>query len=179
MNRLILMRHAKTEAWHEGIDDHGRALIARGHTDATAIGQELSSMGWVPGTALVSTARRARETWGRASAGWPAVNLQFDETLYLAAPQTLESVLSSMDTPRGTLLVIGHNPGIHEFACILARQAGHQNDYAMSRLFEKFPTGCVALFDAGEERSWHPSAFRLVDVIRPKDLSQSTEPDDD
>ena len=27
MQRLILMRHAKTEPWSEGIDDHARALL--------------------------------------------------------------------------------------------------------------------------------------------------------
>ena len=169
MKRLILMRHAKTEPWHEGVDDHGRALIERGIKDATAIGAELDARGWRPDSAMVSTARRARETWRHASASWPDLPVTLDDALYLAAPQTIESVLSAA-TLAGTLILIGHNPGLHEFACILDRRGPPGNAYAHDRLFEKFPTGCAALFEAGEEAAYHSSAFRLVDVIRPKDL---------
>lgn len=169
MKRLILMRHAKTEPWHEGIDDHGRALMDRGHGDAVAIGEALHHQGWQPDCALVSTARRARETWKDVSVNWPNVPVLLDETLYLAAPQTLESVLSS-DTPAGTVILIGHNPGLHELACLLARRGPPGDAYAHGRLFEKFPTGCAALFEADEEEAFHLSAFRLVDVLRPKDV---------
>ena len=62
MKRLILMRHAKTETWTEGLDDFGRALTDRGHEDAARMAQELVDMGWSPERILVSTARRARET---------------------------------------------------------------------------------------------------------------------
>lgn len=169
MKRLILMRHAKTEPWHESVDDHGRALVERGFTDAAAVGAELASRGWLPDSALVSTARRARETWKAASAGWGEIPAILDEAMYLAAPQTIDAVLSA-NSPAGTLIVVGHNPGLHEFACMLDRRGPPGNPYAHDRLFEKFPTGCVALFEAGEEVVYHSSAFQLVDIIRPRDL---------
>ncbi|MEO0815761.1 MAG: histidine phosphatase family protein [Pseudomonadota bacterium] len=175
MKRLILMRHAKTEAWHEGIEDHGRALIERGRSDAVAMGEHLVRLGWRPANALVSTARRARETWRYAAPAWGGVEPTYEDDLYLAGPSTIEGVLAGIDWD-GTVLLIGHNPGIHEFACSLSRSGGANDDFSLARLFEKFPTGCIALFDAGEDTQFHMSAFRLVDVVRPRDLKD--EPDD-
>ena len=63
MQRLILMRHAKTEPWTEGIDDHARALTPVGHEAAAAMASALKAEGWVPEKAIISTARRTRETW--------------------------------------------------------------------------------------------------------------------
>lgn len=169
MKRLILMRHAKTEAWHEGIDDHGRALVDRGVQDAAMMGEHLVELGWRADYALVSTARRARETWRYVSGALVGVEPTYEDDLYLAGPGTIESVLSACEV-HGTILLIGHNPGIHDFACGLARVGGAQDDFALARLFEKFPTGCIALFEAGEECSFHRAAFRLVDLVRPKDV---------
>lgn len=175
MKRLILMRHAKTEAWHEGIDDHGRALVERGIQDAAMMGEHMVSLGWRPDHALVSTARRARETWRYASGALGGAEPTYEDDLYLAGPSTIESVLAAHEL-HGTLLLIGHNPGIHDFACGLARVGGASDDFALARLFEKFPTGCIALFEASEERSFHRAAFRLMDVVRPKDLRDEPDP---
>ncbi|MCI4643705.1 MAG: histidine phosphatase family protein [Hyphomonadaceae bacterium] len=171
MNRLILMRHAKTEPWHEGVDDHARALIERGQSDAALIGRALSERGWQPDFALVSTARRARETWKCIAADWGDLPVTLDDSLYLAAPQILEAALSA-DVLGGTVILIAHNPGLHEFACLLSRRGPVGDTYAQERLFEKFPTGCVALFeaDAAPETAFHPSVFRLAGLIRPSDL---------
>ncbi|MEO0785710.1 MAG: histidine phosphatase family protein [Pseudomonadota bacterium] len=169
MNRLILMRHAKTEAWHEGIDDHGRALLPRGVEDARLMAEELVKRGWRPSTALVSTARRARETWRYAAPAWSGQEPVYEDDLYLASPGTLESVLGGCEWT-GALLVIGHNPGIHEFACSLARDGGAADDFCLARLFEKFPTGAAALFQGEGEGAFHMAGYQLMDVIRPKDL---------
>ncbi|MEM1105593.1 MAG: histidine phosphatase family protein [Pseudomonadota bacterium] len=169
MNRLILMRHAKTEAWHEGSDDHGRALMPSGAGDAAAMGQAIVDKGWEPGAGLVSTARRARETWRHAAPAWGGGEPMIEDDLYLAAPATLETALSRL-TWSGALLVIGHNPGIHEFACFLARQGPAAEQAAAARLFEKFPTGCAAFFEGEASARFHGAAFRLADTIRPKDL---------
>ncbi|MEM1151217.1 MAG: histidine phosphatase family protein [Pseudomonadota bacterium] len=175
MKRLILMRHAKTEAWYEGTDDHGRALIERGIRDAAIMGEHLVSLGWRPNEAVVSTARRARETWRYVSPSLGDIAPAFVDDLYLAGPHTIEGVISTSNLS-GTVLLIGHNPGIHDFACSLARTGGASDDFTLARLYEKFPTGCIALFDAGEEVAFHPAAFSLVDVIRPKDLSDEPDP---
>ena len=45
MKRLILMRHAKTEPWGEGVDDFSRALTPRGKEDAQRMAEELVALG--------------------------------------------------------------------------------------------------------------------------------------
>ncbi len=169
MKRLILQRHAKTEPWYEGVDDHGRALLERGRHDAVLMAEELLSLDWVPDLALVSTARRARETWAGAVTVFPATEYRLDEGLYLAGAGGLESFVSANDGA-GTLIIIGHNPGIHDFALSILREAGSHDHQAALRLTEKFPTGCAALFEAEEDGPFIPPHFKLVDVIRPKEL---------
>ena len=172
MKRLILMRHAKTEAWHEGIDDHGRALTTRGHADATRIGETLKSQDWIPDIVLVSTARRARETWLELQPIFDgAAHTSLDE-LYLTGVRGLEDIIR--DVPRSdTLMIIGHNPGIHDLAREITRQAGSHDHHASLVLSEKMPTGAAALFEANEDGSFQYSTFKLHAFIRPKELKKS------
>ena len=64
--RLILFRHA-TSDWPEGVDDHDRPLSDRGKKAAPVMGVYLEKNKLLPDLVLVSTARRAQETWMRAS----------------------------------------------------------------------------------------------------------------
>lgn len=176
MQRLILLRHAKTEPWSEGIDDHGRALTERGKSDAALISTELKRRGWSVHQALVSTARRARETWRVVSDIYSQATLQLEDDLYLAGPDMIRDVIAR-HSGDGTLLVIGHNPGLHEAACDFARPQGRAKPELMRRLFERFPTGCAALFEANGDGCDDPSDMVLVDVIRPKDLRPGDDDD--
>src|SRR5262249_61562538 len=67
--RLILLRHAKSEKAEPGMSDHPRRLNARGKNDAAVIGAYMARHGLLGDLALVSTAGRTRQTWGRAAAG--------------------------------------------------------------------------------------------------------------
>ena len=62
MQRLILMRHAKTEPWSEGIDDHARALLPVGHDAAIAMANALDAEGWAPDIASDARNLDAPET---------------------------------------------------------------------------------------------------------------------
>ena len=173
MKRLILLRHAKTEPWFEGVDDHGRALTDRGRSDGVLMAETLLGMGWVPDTVLVSSARRARETWGAAVTVFPAAQYHLEDDLYLAGAHGIEQMVSQNDeTP--SVMVIGHNPGIHDFGCSILRIAGSLDHHAALRLTEKFPTGCAALFEAEDDAAFSPAGFKLADVIRPKGLRNET-----
>lgn len=175
MNRLILMRHAKTEPWHEGVDDHGRALIARGHADAALVADALQARGLLPDHALVSTARRARETWRALLPALSGATVEFIDELYLAAPVTIEDVLGQC-AATGTVIVVAHNPGLHDLACDIARKAGCPDDTMLLRLFESFPTGCTAIFEAANEGAYSAGRFTLVDLIRARDLREGRDP---
>ena len=172
MKRLILMRHAKTEPWNEGVDDFARALLPRGFTDAQLVAHELVSRGWTPNLILVSTARRARETCQEVAKVFDDERVRPMEALYLSGVRGLREAVKGADS-EATLMLIGHNPGMHDFACDLYHEGGADNHPASLRLHEKFPTACTALFEAGEDGAFVPAQFKLMDVIRAKELRES------
>ncbi len=168
MKRLILMRHAKTEPWGEGVDDFGRALTVQGHADARRIAEELAGMGWSAERILVSTARRARETCSEVAKVFTGEKVRPMESLYLTGVRGLADAVAQNDGA-GTLMLIGHCPGIHDFALDILRQAGSTDDSATIRLIEKFPTSCAALFESDEDGTYVPAHFRLAAILRAKD----------
>lgn len=169
MKRLILMRHAKTEPWSEGIDDHGRALTSVGHEAASAMGSALMSEGWVPEKAVVSTARRTRETWGHLSKVFGDCELVIEDDLYLAGERGIAEIIADHDGI-GTLMIVGHNPGLHDLSVFLMREAGSHDHQAAMRLASKLPTGAAALFESDEDGAFLPMHFRLRNYLRPKDV---------
>jgi phosphohistidine phosphatase len=170
MRRLILFRHAKAES-PDGIADVERPLAERGRADAARIGAYLADQGLRPDAAVVSTARRTRETWEFAAAALRSPPpVAFNEQLYNARAETLLQVLR--ETPRATrsLLLIGHNPGMEELARALA--ASEEKD-ARRSLAQKFPTGGLAVIDFPSD-AWSeikPGAGRLVQYVTPKILA--------
>jgi len=174
MNRLILMRHAKTEAWTEGLDDHGRALTDQGHRAAETIGLALKAQSWRPERAIVSTARRTRETWAHMAGLFPECEVQFDESLYLAGERGIADLINEQDGA-GCLMVIGHNPGLHDLAVSIMRDSGSADHQAAIRLAAKMPTGGCALYESEEDGAFLPVHFRLQAFIRPKDLTDTTD----
>jgi len=169
MRRLILMRHAKTEPWTEGVDDFGRALLGQGVSDARNIGMDIVARGWSPQQILVSTARRARETCSEIAKIVEGEKVRPMESLYLSGVRGIEDVVIQNEGTE-TLMVIGHNPGLHDFALSILRHAGSREHNLALRLSAKFPTGCCAMFEAETDSSFVPTAFKLIEVIRAKDL---------
>ena len=169
MKRLILMRHAKTEPWSEGIDDFGRALTPQGHSDAKRMAEELVALGWGPERILVSSARRARETCAEVASVVTGEKVRPMESLYLTGVRGLKEAVTQNDQA-STLMVIGHNPGLHDFALAILREGGAADHQASLRLNEKFPTSCAALFEAERDGTFFPAQFRLMRVLRAKDF---------
>jgi len=123
MRRLMLLRHAKTERAGPGERDRDRKLMKRGRDDAALIGKYMSDHGLVPDLAIVSPAVRAQETWALVAAGFAkAPRIAIDGRIYNAVPETLISLIGeTRKTP--ALLVVGHNPGLHELALQLIASA--------------------------------------------------------
>ncbi|MFD4624855.1 SixA phosphatase family protein [Streptomyces sp. NPDC058475] len=167
LRRLVVLRHAKS-AWPEGVSDHERPLAPRGRRDAPAAGRALAEADCLPDLALCSTAVRARQTWELAAEQWgtpPPVRL--DERLYAADVPELLAVVREVPDQVGTLLLIGHNPGLEELVLDLA---GDGLDDALDHVRTKFPTSAVAVL------AWHGSSWRelapgtalLTDVAVPR-----------
>src|SRR5262249_20001106 len=145
MRRLMLLRHAKSDR-PAGMADHDRPLNGRGRDEAPLVGTYLAPNGLVPDRVLCSTSQRTRETAdlvagsladavtsASASAAAPSARpaktarkkasrspkrppVDFDARLYAAEPQTILALLRETPPKVHSLLVVGHNPGIHEAA---------------------------------------------------------------
>jgi phosphohistidine phosphatase len=171
MRRLLLLRHAKAERSQPGGGDHARVLTERGRTDAEAIGAYLARHRAVPDRAAVSTATRTRETWERVAAAFDRTPpVSFNDRLYDASSQTIIEVIQETGAEAGTLLVIGHNPGMQELASILIATGDME---ARERLGEGFPTAALAIvsFAANGWDSVHAHGGRLEHFVTPKSLA--------
>lgn len=163
--RLILTRHAKS-AWDDPtMADHDRPLNERGRAAAADLGAWLASRGYAPGEVLCSDALRTRETWAGIAPALPAATLVLKPSLYQAGPDVMLAVLRHAKAD--TVMMIGHNPGIAEFAArILARAP-------LSPEMHRYPTGAtlVASFEIDDwsQADWHLGAQR--DFIVPRELA--------
>ena len=183
MRRVMLLRHAKTEHDAPSGQDQDRRLDDRGRLDAATIGGWIVRHLSVPELVLVSTAVRAQQTWEivrqamqdavRAEAPPPKVE-SLDE-LYAADPaQILQIVRMAETTGPRQLMVIGHNPGMHELALALA---GSGDAAAKKALEDNLPTTGLAVLDFAIE-DWNEVAFRRGTLVRftsPKLLKQNSD----
>ena len=179
MRRLMLLRHAKTEHAAPSGHDQDRRLDERGRLDAAAIGTWIGRHPPLPDAVLVSTAVRARQTWEIARDAMknavrvhqPRVEL-LDE-LYGAEPtQLLRLIRLAEVTNPARLMLIGHNPGMHELALMLA---GSGDAAAKKSLDDNLPTAGLAILDFAVD-DWNEVAFRRGELVRftsPKLLKQA------
>lgn len=143
MHRLHLLRHAKS-GYPEGVDDSERPLTRRGREAARRVGESLPVALGTLDLLLCSTAVRTRETAALVLAGFAAPpRIQFEEGLYLAGRAVLIRRLRALDESMGAVLVIGHNPGLHELALALASPDSPRYQALAGG---KFPTAARASF---------------------------------
>ena len=145
MDRLILMRHGKAEQHAASGGDFERALAPRGQGDAALMARVLAKADLAPDLALVSSARRTRETWEAAVPAFPAARAEIRRDLYHAEAQDVLAAIQDEAPDSGTVMVVGHNPGLHELALRLA-MGGPADPALMAQLRGKFPTSTVAVF---------------------------------
>src|SRR5262245_14884197 len=169
--RLILLRHAKTEKAEPGQRDHTRRLNGRGHKDAPLIGAYMARHALTPDLALVSDAVRTRETWELIAPTLSAApRVSYEARLYDANTEAILAVVKETAPDVRTLLVIGHNPGLHDLARLLIASGDVE---ARERLNEGLPTCGLAVIDfAGDAwRKLHPHGGRLERFVSPRLLA--------
>jgi phosphohistidine phosphatase len=181
MRRLLLLRHAKTEHDAPSGRDQDRRLDERGRLDAAAIGTWVGKHPPLPDAVLVSTAVRARQTWeiardamkdaAREQAPQPHVEW-LDEIYGAETAQLLRIVRMAAATDPARLMLVGHNPGMHELALMLA---GDGDAAARKSLEDNLPTAGLAILDFAID-DWNEVAFRRGKLVRftsPKLLKQA------
>jgi phosphohistidine phosphatase len=178
MRRLMLLRHAKTETDAPSGRDQDRRLDERGHRDAAEIGSWLSRHAPVPDFVQVSPAVRAKQTWELA---WEAMRehvpppqVEYVPELYGAdAAEILAVVRMAAVADPTHLMVVGHNPGLHELALALT---GSGDAASRKALADNLPTSGLAVFEFTTD-DWNDVAFRrgrLVLFVSPKLLKQTS-----
>ena len=150
MRRLILFRHAKTAPRAPGQQDIDRALTERGVRDALAMARRMAGDGLVPDLVLISPSARTRQTWDQAKVAFPNARVEVVDAIYEAAPEDIAGVIAAHAADAGTLMVIGHNPGLQELSLELLVEgsaAAHHIDQVEAR----FPTAAAAAFSIGPD----------------------------
>jgi phosphohistidine phosphatase len=170
--RLIVLRHAKS-AWPEGVPDHDRPLGPRGRRDAPAAGRWLRKSGLVPDRVLCSTAQRARETWQLAEEKLGAdPQTIFEDRVYGATSAELLDLARQAPPGVHTLLIVGHDPAMHELTLELAgAQPGDGSREALDRVRIKFPTAAIAVLEfTGTWPKLAPGQAQLAAFATPSDF---------
>jgi phosphohistidine phosphatase len=161
---LFLLRHAKSSWADQGQRDFDRPLNARGHAAAVRIGEELAGLGIQFDHVLASPARRVVETIEGVARGLGRpLGPHFDPLVYGADAAGLLALIAAVPDPVRRLLVIGHNPTLHEVAL---RLTGDE------RLAGNFPTAAFAEISVDVER-WAEvgdAGGKLARFIRPREL---------
>ncbi|WP_326819383.1 histidine phosphatase family protein [Streptosporangium sp. NBC_01639] len=134
---LIVLRHAKA-AHVPGLADRERPLTTRGEHDARRIGEVLTHMDLRPDLVLCSPATRTRQT---ADLALPDADIVVEPAIYEAYPDELLTLIRQSAPEVRTLVLVGHNPGVHELVMGLTTRDGDSG----------FPPGAFAVIETEDE----------------------------
>jgi phosphohistidine phosphatase len=163
---LYLLRHAKSSWDAPALPDDQRPLAPRGRRDGKRIAEHLRRQEIEPELVLCSSAARTRETLELLRPALGGATVLVENELYGASSDQLLARIRLVPDEVASVLVIGHNPGLHELALALAA-AGDE----LERLEEKFPTAALATLTPAEP--WGrvaPRGATLTAYVVPKQL---------
>jgi phosphohistidine phosphatase len=137
------------------------------------MGEYLAELTPPPALVLCSTSLRTRETLDEILPSLePEPQLLFEDALYLASASHLLDRLQRLPEQAASVLLIGHNPGLHQLAATLASDA--------ERLADGFPTAALAMLRiSGSWSALRPHQAKLVDFKTPKSLNRDPDLDPD
>lgn len=170
MHQLLLLRHAKSSWADAAAPDKDRPLNGRGRRAAAVMRGAMREYGLIPDLILVSTAKRTMETMNALEPWDDTPLIEPMDDLYLADEARLLGALRSVAETVRTVLLIGHNPGMHELAVRLADPRSSA-EKPMKHLREGFPTGALAEFSVtGPWSRLGAGGGRLLRFLTPKML---------
>ena len=169
MKTLYLLRHAKSDWEDSSLKDFDRPLNERGWKAAKIMGEEMRQREIVPDLVLVSPAARTKQTLARAEEGFgERFNTVEDRSIYLAETETLVGLVRSAPADADRVMIVGHNPGMHELVLVLANGP----DDLREEVAHKYPTAALAeiSFDVDDWPDVAPGTGRLRIFVKPRDL---------
>jgi phosphohistidine phosphatase len=158
------------------LPDRDRPLSPRGRRAASLMRAAMRELGLAPDMVLLSPSRRTRETLDALEPWDDAPLVEPVDTLYLATVPQLLDVLHGVPETVRSVLLIGHNPGMHELALLLVGSRGtaaqgDRSERAIEQLAGGYPTGALAEFGiAGPWWQLGTGGGQLVRFLRPRDL---------
>lgn len=130
--KLYLLRHA--EAPNDfTVDDKNRALSAHGQAQAQHVGEYLKAENITIDLALCSTATRTKMTLESiVEASATIKKTEFQDSLYNAPTSAILESIQNCPADINNILVVAHNPGIHQLAYRLAENGNNQEIQKLS-----------------------------------------------
>lgn len=116
--KLYLLRHAQAENSF-GEPDNMRKLSSQGRVQSRTVAAMMREKGWVPDKILVSSAVRTRMTVDHGEWG-DHIEKVIEPSFYNAETEILLDSIRTQNSRFNSLLLVAHNPGIHQLAINLA-----------------------------------------------------------
>ena len=155
--------------------DRDRKLTKRGRDDAPVIGAYMARHGLNPDLALVSPAKRAQETWALVAPAFAKAPRLRQRRAHLQRRRPRPcSRSSARRAARTVLLVVGHNPGLHDIAVQLIASGDVD---VRERVAEKLPTSGLVVIDLAFD-DWsrlHLHSGRLERYVTPRLIAAATD----
>jgi phosphohistidine phosphatase len=122
MKTLTLVRHAKSSWSDTHLSDGDRPLNKRGKRDAPVMGKRMVEHDIRPSLIISSPAKRAWSTAKLVAAeiSYPIEFLQREDSLYHASIDEILGVIVAQDNRFNNMMIVGHNPGMTDFANFLS-----------------------------------------------------------
>ncbi len=172
MRQLLLLRHAKSSWDERELPDHERPLNPRGRKAAGAMRDAMARLGLAPDLVLVSSSVRTLQTLEAMEPWLDTPLVERMESLYNAPSSHLLDTLRDVKETVRSVLIVAHNPGLHDLAMTLV--GAHAMTFAnadLRRLAEGYPSGALSEFTVpGPWRSLGEGGARLVRFLSPRDL---------
>ena len=120
MKNVYLIRHAKSNWNDESKSDFERGLNKRGQKAIPTMANALKEKQIIPDLILSSAAKRTKLTAkGLAKEIGYTGEIQYTDTLYMAEPEEVLSLIQNMNDKYDTVFIVGHNPETTELSNIM------------------------------------------------------------
>ena len=157
MKTLHLLRHAKSDWSDPSLADHDRPLNGRGRKARLVIARHVE--GWTVDLVVSSTAARARAT-AEPIVTALGCDLRLEPAIYDASATELLAVVRALPDDAGSVLLVGHNPGVEDLSELLAGSS------------PPYPTAALGTLELAIDR-WAdagPGAGVLTSHVTPAEL---------
>ena len=147
--------------------DHARGLTDRGRDDTALMSKYMHKRDIAPDLIICSSARRTQETLaGLAKSVIKDSKVKLTDDAYQANTLDLLELLRAVKPKHDSVMIVGHNPSVHDLAVDLANGGDE-----LERMAAKFPTAALAEFKVDCE--WDqlaPEGAELSAFTTPKEL---------